>query len=49
MNTFQELWLLIKRLFLGRASSNIMLLQYTGCLKKNATEIQQTVVHHKLN
>jgi hypothetical protein len=22
---------------------------YTGCLKKNATEIQQTVVHHKLN
>ena len=21
----------------------------TGCLKKNAMEIQQTVVHHKLN
>ena len=21
--------------------------QYTGCLKKNATEIQQAVVHHK--
>ena len=20
---------------------------YTGCLKKNATEIKQTVVHHK--
>jgi hypothetical protein len=23
--------------------------QTTGCLKKNATEIQQAVVHHKLN
>jgi hypothetical protein len=22
---------------------------YAGCLKKNATEIQQAVVHHKLN
>ena len=22
---------------------------YTGCLKKNAMEIQQAVVHHKLN
>jgi hypothetical protein len=24
-------------------------ISYTGCLKKNATEIQQAVVHHKLN
>ena len=23
--------------------------RYTGCLKKNAMEIQRTVVHHKLN
>jgi hypothetical protein len=27
----------------------IMPMHYTGCLKKNATKIQQAVVHHKLN
>ena len=27
----------------------LQIFDYTGCLKKNATEIQQAVVHHKLN
>jgi hypothetical protein len=38
-----------KRPWIEIAKYNTNHIRYTGCLKKNAMEIQKTVVHHKLN
>ena len=37
------------KLSIRKPRSSSVLIICTGCLKKNATEIQQAVVHHKLN
>jgi hypothetical protein len=42
--------ILFQILILGYTSFKLVYFTHTtGCLKKNAMEIQQAVVHHKLN